>query len=530
MGRSRVVCDPVRQPPTRLGQPGLDRGRGALGAGVSDPSAGEHRRRADEAPRAAGETGRVRPRGGGHPPPAPARRPGRADSLAVTRWRHEPCTSTHPVDDQLVRADLASASSRCVTVVAELGHRDVVPPPADRPPPHPAGQHIVAVGEDVGPHLAGGRPCPWPRRPRSGVVGPTALITTRSGGPATEPTVVVPARRRGPPDATGYGHGHEGRRQLRGQGPAPGAARPAARLGAQPPVVVGRSHPGAVSLGRSAAVGRERPRPRAAPRPGPGRPVRRPGPTTRRSSASWTRSRAELQRYLDSARWFQGRTGSPLRSVAYFSPEFGIAEALPQYSGGLGVLAGDHLKAASGLGVPSSASDSSTAMRTSTSSLTLTAGSWSVTRRSTRTRCRSSSSRAPPSRSSSPANRCTRRSGGRASGACRCTSSTPTSTATTTTLRQVTDRLYGGDHEHRLRQEILLGMGGVRALDALGRGPPAVPHERRTRRVLHAGADPHRCATGKVSRCRRRSRPCGRAPCSPPTPPCPPASTGSTGR
>ena len=41
-----------------------------------------------------------------------------------------------------------------------------------------------------------------------------------------------------------------------------------------------------------------------------------------------------------------------LRAIAYFSPEFGIAEALPQYSGGLGVLAGDHLKAASGLGLP----------------------------------------------------------------------------------------------------------------------------------------------------------------------------------
>jgi N-acetyl-gamma-glutamyl-phosphate reductase len=38
--------------------------------------------------------------------------------------------------------------------------------------------------------------------------------------------------------------------------------------------------------------------------------------------------------------------------VAYFSPEFGIAEAVPQYSGGLGVLAGDHLKAGSDLGVP----------------------------------------------------------------------------------------------------------------------------------------------------------------------------------
>ena len=45
-------------------------------------------------------------------------------------------------------------------------------------------------------------------------------------------------------------------------------------------------------------------------------------------------------------------TGSPLRPVAYFSPEFGISEAVPQYSGGLGVLAGDHLKASSDLGVP----------------------------------------------------------------------------------------------------------------------------------------------------------------------------------
>src|SRR4029078_70124 len=40
------------------------------------------------------------------------------------------------------------------------------------------------------------------------------------------------------------------------------------------------------------------------------------------------------------------------RSIGYFSPEFGIAAVLPQYSGGLGLLAGDHLKTASDLGVP----------------------------------------------------------------------------------------------------------------------------------------------------------------------------------
>jgi len=38
--------------------------------------------------------------------------------------------------------------------------------------------------------------------------------------------------------------------------------------------------------------------------------------------------------------------------VAYFSAEFGLHESLPIYSGGLGILAGDHLKGASDLGVP----------------------------------------------------------------------------------------------------------------------------------------------------------------------------------
>src|SRR5690606_19051223 len=40
------------------------------------------------------------------------------------------------------------------------------------------------------------------------------------------------------------------------------------------------------------------------------------------------------------------------KPVAYFSAEFGIHEAVPIYSGGLGVLSGDHIKGASGLGVP----------------------------------------------------------------------------------------------------------------------------------------------------------------------------------
>jgi starch phosphorylase len=60
---------------------------------------------------------------------------------------------------------------------------------------------------------------------------------------------------------------------------------------------------------------------------------------------------AELDAYLNTPGWYQELDDAP-RSIAYFSPEFGITETLPQYSGGLGILAGDHLKAASDLGVP----------------------------------------------------------------------------------------------------------------------------------------------------------------------------------
>ena len=44
--------------------------------------------------------------------------------------------------------------------------------------------------------------------------------------------------------------------------------------------------------------------------------------------------------------------GDPVKLTAYFSPEFGVSEDLPQYSGGLGVLAGDHMKGAADLGLP----------------------------------------------------------------------------------------------------------------------------------------------------------------------------------
>jgi len=60
-----------------------------------------------------------------------------------------------------------------------------------------------------------------------------------------------------------------------------------------------------------------------------------------------------FKRHKSEAGWFQRVHGDKSRMlVAYFSAEFGLHESLPMYSGGLGVLAGDHLKSASELGLP----------------------------------------------------------------------------------------------------------------------------------------------------------------------------------
>ncbi|MBT1071963.1 glycosyltransferase family 1 protein [Pelotalea chapellei] len=61
----------------------------------------------------------------------------------------------------------------------------------------------------------------------------------------------------------------------------------------------------------------------------------------------------KLTEYLQSRTWFDRNcNGGSKMKVAYFSMEFGLHESLPIYSGGLGILAGDHLKSASDLGIP----------------------------------------------------------------------------------------------------------------------------------------------------------------------------------
>jgi starch phosphorylase len=69
--------------------------------------------------------------------------------------------------------------------------------------------------------------------------------------------------------------------------------------------------------------------------------------------AEWSEWLARWRRYIESPGWFgETHSESALKGVAYFSMEFGLGEALPIYSGGLGILAGDHMKSASDLNVP----------------------------------------------------------------------------------------------------------------------------------------------------------------------------------
>ncbi|MEZ5269179.1 MAG: hypothetical protein R2789_11670 [Microthrixaceae bacterium] len=96
-------------------------------------------------------------------------------------------------------------------------------------------------------------------------------------------------------------------------------------------------------------------------------------------------------------------------------------------------------------------------------------------------------------------------------------------------LRLVTDRLYGGDVEHRLRQELVLGIGGVRALQAVG-ATTDVFHTNEG----HAGfMGLERIRSLVVQTACASQRPCSRCVptrCSRPTHLCPPESTASPGR
>ena len=196
---------------------------------------------------------------------------------------------------------------------------------------------------------------------------------------------------------------------------------------------------------------------------------------------------ADLADYLTGDLWYQGyaaeNPAAPV-SIGYFSPEFGITEVLPQYSGGLGILAGDHLKAASDLGVP--IIGVGLLYRQGYFRQSLNAAGWQQERYPLLdpnalplTLLHDDSG---PVRIEVPL-----------AGRTLFAQVWVAQVGRVPLLmldsdveqnagyeREVTDRLYGGGTDHRLEQEVLLGMGGVRAIRAYcritGAPPPTVFH------------------------------------------------------
>jgi glycogen phosphorylase len=197
----------------------------------------------------------------------------------------------------------------------------------------------------------------------------------------------------------------------------------------------------------------------------------------------------DLTDYLTQPRWYQAQqaNGEQLPDcIAYFSPEFGIAEVLPQYSGGLGILAGDHLKAASDLGVP--IIGVGLLYRSGYFSQSLSRDGWQLERYPTL------DPQGMPMKVLHDANGMPVRISlalpeGRTLYAAVWVAQVGRVPLllmdsdledNDSAARQVTDRLYGGGKEHRLEQELLLGIGGVRAIRAFcaatGRPAPQVFH------------------------------------------------------
>jgi starch phosphorylase len=190
---------------------------------------------------------------------------------------------------------------------------------------------------------------------------------------------------------------------------------------------------------------------------------------------------ADLDNYLTRPLWYQQRAAEQVtdgdtaglpKGIAYFSMEFGVAEVLPNYSGGLGILAGDHLKSASDLGLPLIAVG--LYYRSGYFRQSLSADGWQ------HESYPSLDPQGLPLRLLADAN----------GSAVLVQLALPDGAQLTARvwiaqvgriplllldsdipendheLRSVTDRLYGGDQEHRIKQEILAGIGGVRAIRA----------------------------------------------------------------
>ncbi|MDI9895703.1 alpha-glucan family phosphorylase [Rhodococcus sp. IEGM 1381] len=187
---------------------------------------------------------------------------------------------------------------------------------------------------------------------------------------------------------------------------------------------------------------------------------------------------ADLHDYLARPLWYQNEVskGRALPSgIGYFSMEFGVTEVLPNYSGGLGILAGDHLKEASDLGLP--LIGVGLLYRSGYFRQSLTADGWQAERypsldpHGLPLRLLTDDGDSPVLiHVSMPGSRVLRARVWVAQvGRVPLLLLDSDIADNDPELRGVTDRLYGGDQDHRIKQEILAGIGGVRAIRAYTR-------------------------------------------------------------
>ena len=202
-----------------------------------------------------------------------------------------------------------------------------------------------------------------------------------------------------------------------------------------------------------------------------------------------TAAHEDLQAYLTGASWYDRGKGSDTdgpQAIAYFSAEFGVTDVLPQYSGGLGILAGDHLKAASDLGVPIVAVG--LFYRHGYFRQSLSAQGWQEERYPVNdpdglpiTLLRDRDGTVPHVQIGLPGGkRLVARIWVAQVGRVPLLLLDSDASLNDGLGVDVTDRLYGGGAEHRLLQEMLLGIGGVRALrtyaEITGTPEPEVYH------------------------------------------------------
>jgi starch phosphorylase len=186
---------------------------------------------------------------------------------------------------------------------------------------------------------------------------------------------------------------------------------------------------------------------------------------------------AELSEYLSTPTWYGRMYGSKLDlRIAYFSAEFGLHESLPIYSGGLGGLAGDHIKSSSELGLP--LVGVGLCYQQGYNHQYLSSDGWQLELYPDNdfynlpmTLVRDEGGHELTVEVSIHGQRVLARiwkvQVGRIS-VYLLDSNLP---ANDPQDRLITSRLYGGDLDTRMRQEILLGIGGVRALERLGQEP-----------------------------------------------------------